>query len=166
MLVEPQGDWGDGHVELVEIPTTSELVDNIVAFWVPDAPLKPGKSLSLNYGLHWSGNDATRPPGGRTVATRRDHGTVAGGYRFVIDFDGKKLDSLPEDTVLRGVVTIASGDDTAELLDQQVVKNPVTGGWRLTFQIRPLKSDPVELRAYLRSDKAALTETWSYAILK
>ena len=78
----------------------------------------------------------TRPPGGRVVATRRDRGTVEGAYRFVVDFAGKKLEALPADTVLRGVVTIASGDETAELLDQQVVKNPVTGGWRLTFQVR------------------------------
>src|SRR5206468_9736482 len=68
-----------------------------------------------------------------------DLGTVEGAYRFVVDFAGKKIESLPEDTVLRGVVTVASGDETAQLLDQQVVKNPVTGGWRLTFQIKPLQ---------------------------
>lgn len=34
--VEPQGNWGKGHVELVEIPTNDETNDNIVAFWTPD----------------------------------------------------------------------------------------------------------------------------------
>lgn len=40
-LVEPLGDWGRGAVRLVEIPTDLEVNDNIVAFWVPEAPLAP-----------------------------------------------------------------------------------------------------------------------------
>jgi glucans biosynthesis protein len=83
----------------------------------------------------------------------------------VVDFAGKKLESLPEDTVLRGVVTIASGEESAQLLDQQVVKNPVTGGWRLTFQLKPAGSDPVELRAFLDQGGTALTETWSGVVV-
>jgi glucans biosynthesis protein len=34
-LVVPVGDWGPGHVELVQIPTENETNDNIVAYWVP-----------------------------------------------------------------------------------------------------------------------------------
>ena len=32
------GAWGEGAVELVEIPTDSERNDNIVAFWTPAKP--------------------------------------------------------------------------------------------------------------------------------
>jgi glucans biosynthesis protein len=162
--VAPQGDWGEGRVELVEIPTKADINDNVVAFWVPNKPPEPGTMASYAYTVYWSSDNPSLSPSGRVVATRRDRGTAENAYRFVIDFDGKKLESLPADTVLRGVVTIASGDDTAELLDQQVVKNPVTGGWRLTFQIRPLKSDPVELRAFLDQGGNSLTETWSNVI--
>jgi glucans biosynthesis protein len=163
--VTPRSDWGSGHVELVEIPTKSDTNDNVVAFWVPDKPAKPGEVVAFAYTLSWYGDDPTRPPGGRVVATRRDHGAVEGGSRFVIDFSGKQLDTLPADTVLRGVVTLASNADGAEVLDQQVVKNPVTGGWRLTFQVRPKRKEPVELRAFLDKGGDALTETWSYTIL-
>jgi glucans biosynthesis protein len=162
--VAPQGDWGEGSVELVEIPTKADTNDNIVAFWVPNKPPEPGQMGSYAYTIYWYSELPSVSPSGRVVATRRDRGTADNAYRFVIDFDGKKLESLPEDTVLRGVVTIASGDDTAELLDQQVVKNPVTGGWRLTFQIRPLKNEPVELRAFLDQGGNSLTETWSDVI--
>jgi glucans biosynthesis protein len=163
--IAPQGDWGEGRVELVEIPTRADTNDNVVAFWVPNQPPEPGGMGSYAYTMYWYGDSPDFSPSGRVVATRRDRGTADNAYRFVIDFDGKKLESLPEDTVLRGVVTIASGDDTAELLDQQVVKNPVTGGWRLTFQIRPLKGDPVELRAFLDQGGNSLSETWSDVIL-
>ncbi|MEO1454278.1 MAG: glucan biosynthesis protein, partial [Pseudomonadota bacterium] len=40
--VRPRGDWGPGAVMLVEIPTGDEFMDNIVAFWRPEAPLAPG----------------------------------------------------------------------------------------------------------------------------
>jgi glucans biosynthesis protein len=163
--VEPEGDWGKGRVELIEIPTKADTNDNVVAFWVPDEGPKPGTPFAFGYRLSWYDDDARRPPGGRTVATRQDYGTVEDARRFVIDFAGGKLDKLPADSVLRGVVSIAGGDDSADLVEQQVVKNPVTGGWRLTFQVHPKHKGPVDLRAYLDSRGDTLTETWSYVVL-
>ena len=161
----PQGSWGEGRVELVEIPTKSDTNDNIVTYWVPNNIPEPGKMGAWSYTVYWYGDNPNVSPGGRVIATRRDRGTVEGAYRIVVDFAGKKLEALPADTVLRGVVTIASGDESAELLDQQVVKNPVTGGWRLTFQMKPLRNDPVELRAFLDQGGNSLTETWSDVIV-
>ena len=40
-----------------------------------------------------------------------------------------------------------------------------TGGFRLTFQVRPQSNDPIELRAFLDKDANTLTETWSYVLL-
>ena len=161
--INPRGDWGDGRVELVEIPTHSDTNDNVVAFWVPDSLPKLGEPVSFAYTMSWYDDDPARPPGGRVVATRRESGKAEGTYRFVVDFESKKLSTLPAETVLRGVVTVVGGRDAGEVLDQQVVKNPVTGGWRLTFQVRPKKT-PVELRAFLDQGGSALTETWSYDI--
>ncbi len=163
--VMPRGDWGKGRIELVEIPTKSDTNDNIVQYWVPEQQPKPGTAYAFAYTINWYGDDPTRPPGGRVVATRHDRGTVEGAHRLVVDFAGKQLEALPADTVLRGAVSIASGPDSADLLDQNVVKNPVTGGWRLTFQVRPKGREPVELRAFLDKGGDTLTETWSYVIL-
>ena len=162
----PRGDWGEGRIELVEIPTKSDTNDNIVMYWVPEKQAKAGRAVHCSP-TRCIGTEMTRqrPPGGRVVATRQDRGPTEGTYRFVIDFAGKQLDALPADTVLRGVVTVASGPDTAELLDQHVVKNAVTGGWRLTFQVRPKQKNAVELRAFLDKGGEALTETWSYVLL-
>ncbi len=163
--VTPRGDWGAGHVELIEIPTPEDIHDNIVAFWVPEKLPKPGEPLSLAYQLSWYGDDASKPPGGRAVATRRDAGTFEDAQRFVIDFEGGKLASLPSDTVLRGVVSaITPEGEPGELLEQIVTYNPVTRGWRLVFQIRPSGGDPLELRAFLQREDEALTETWTYLL--
>lgn len=163
--IAPRGDWGDGHAELVEIPTKSDTNDNSVFYWVPQHQPKPGEPAVFSYVMSWYDGDPTRPPNGRVVATRRDRGPKEETYRFVIDFSGKKLDAIAADQVVRGVVTVASGEDSAELLEQHVIKNVVTGGWRLTFQIRPKKKEPIELRAFLDKGGDTLTETWSYVIL-
>ena len=34
--IAPRERWGKGRVELIEIPSTWETIDNIVAFWVPE----------------------------------------------------------------------------------------------------------------------------------
>jgi len=163
--ISTEGDWGEGAVGLVEIPTNSDIRDNIVAYWVPKQQPQPGEAASFSYTMSWYGDDPSRPPGGRVVATRRDWGMVENAHRFVLDFDGEELRALPADQAPEGVLTIAGGDAVGQLLDQHVVKNTATGGWRFSFQIRPKKWVPIELRAFLRRGGRALTETWSYALL-
>ena len=53
LWVEPIGDWGEGVVELVEIPSDREVNDNMVAFWRPHDPLRAKGENILNYRLHW-----------------------------------------------------------------------------------------------------------------
>lgn len=154
--------WGAGRVELVEIPTTQDVNDNVVVYWVGDEQVNPGKKPDISYRMSWFGYDARMPPAGRVMATRWDNGTKDGAYRFVVDFDGDALRKLPAETVVRGVVTVGSGDSQGEVLEQQVQKNPTTGGWRLAFQARPAGDGPFELRAYLDLEGSALTETWTY----
>jgi len=161
--VAPKGSWGDGSIELIEIPTRDDTNDNVVAFWVPAKLPAASEPLSFSYTIFWYGEDPARPPGGRTVATRREAGRGGDTVRFVVDFSGEKLAALPAATVLRGVVTVAEGSDAGEIVNQQVVKNPVTGGWRLSFEVRP-KKKPLTLRAFLDQGGSALTETWTYGL--
>ena len=159
--VTPRGNWGAGRVELVEIPSHADTNDNVVAFWVPKTPAPPGEPVSFSYNTYWYGDDPSRPPGGRTVATRRDH-PDGDADRFVVDFTGKQLAALSPESVLRGVTTVSSGGSEAEVIEQHVQANPETQGWRLVFQVRPLADEPVQLRAFLQQKQDALTETWSY----
>jgi len=159
--IEPRGEWGKGRVELVEIPTNADTNDNIVAYWIPEKLPAPGEPLSFSYKTSWYGDDPRRPPAGRVISTRRDKGTADGALRFVVDFAGGKLAKIPADKIVRGVVTLI-GENPGELIDQHVIKNPVTNGWRLVFQVRP-SDETTEMRAFLDLGGETLTETWSYA---
>ncbi|MEX0759207.1 MAG: glucan biosynthesis protein D, partial [Tistlia sp.] len=105
LWVEPLGEWGEGAVELIEIPTNDEIHDNIVAFWRPQTLPALGQPLSLAYRLHWVA-DNPYPAGdnGRVLSTRIGRGGVPGQERpkgvkkFVVDFAGGPLGGLGRET--------------------------------------------------------------------
>ncbi|HKY91456.1 MAG TPA: glucan biosynthesis protein G [Nevskiaceae bacterium] len=163
--VEPRNNWGPGRIELVMIPTPDETNDNVVAYWVPDNPPAPGRSLDYSYRVSWQKAEETRPPTGYALQSRRGHGWIRepdDSVRMIVDFDGPKLRELKPDTNLFGAIWLG---DNGELLERQVFRNEVTGAWRLSFRFR--RQDPekaVEMRAYLKNDQDILTETWSYVL--
>lgn len=161
LWVEPGAGWGKGSVFLIEIPTKEEIHDNIVAFWVPEKPVEPGTEWVLNYRLHWSHRAPHEPTLGRVVATRTgasDASRQDGRRKFVIDFEGGALAELPADAPVEPVVTVFDG----EIIGPTAGRNPVTGGWRVFFDLRPGGNGPVELRCFLKHGETVLTETWSY----
>jgi glucans biosynthesis protein len=154
LWIEPQGDWGPGAVHLVEIPSTQEAADNIVAFWRPAQPLEPGREHRFRYRMSWGG---PQPPGLAQVA-RTGVGEDLHGSRarvFTVDFalpGGSGLGDLtPEVTASAGV-----------LLPPTLAANPATGGVRLDIQLQPGAARTAELRAGLVRDGRAVSETWMY----
>lgn len=140
--VEPQGDWGKGRLELIQIPSTEEIHDNIVTFWVPDSlePVGEGdaSTLSLAYKLYWITPGVTPHALGRVTATRLvKNGESA---RFYIDFESDTLKALPENV---GLTSLVETPDNAPIIDKQLMKNPATGGWRLTFSVKVPRPESV-----------------------
>ena len=170
LWVEPEGDWGTGRIELIEIPTDSEYNDNIVAFWVPnrekaDAPLEGACTL------RWGGQEKRLHSLGRVVATRQARGDRKNWVRFLVDFEGGELDALPSDSGITSIVEV----EGAKLVQKHLEKNSRTGGWRLSFQVEadagggfsvfPAIPPAVRLSAFLKKGENfpnPLTETWSY----
>jgi glucans biosynthesis protein len=163
--VQPKGNWGAGRVELVQIPSPDETNDNIVAYWVPDAPPTPKTPLDLEYRLLWQKDTPTRPPSSWVTQTRRGRGYTRsddGSLGLAIDFDGPALRKLPADAEVEGVVTV---DSNAEIREVVTHRNEVTGGWRIALRLARIDTGkPLELRAYLRNRMSTLSETWSYVL--
>ncbi len=68
--VEPLGDWGEGAIDLIELPTRSEIYDNIVSFWRPKSPLAEIASHYFHYRLHWCWEPPVRSNKAQTLQTR------------------------------------------------------------------------------------------------
>jgi len=163
--VEPEGRWGKGRVELVEIPSPDETNDNIVAYWVPALEPAPGKPFDFAYRLLWQGDKQTRPPHAWVAQTLRGRGYAPkpdDSIGFMVDFQGPALERLAPGTLPQSVV---SADANGQIVESVTQRNPVTGGVRLALRVRRLDKDkPVELRAALRQGNHALSETWSYIL--
>ncbi len=163
--VEPTGTWGAGRVELVTIPSPDETNDNIVSYWVNAKPATKDTPIDLAYKLHWQMPGT--PPGGlaAVVQTRRGRGYTHeqnGDLQFVIDFDGANLRALPTDAKLNAAVAT---DSNAELHENNLFRNHVTGAWRMTVRFKRLDAaKPVELRAIVKQKQAVMSETWSYIV--
>jgi glucans biosynthesis protein len=170
--ITPKGDWGKGEVELIQIPTESDIHDNIVAMWIPEQVNSTEGTLSYDYTMKWYFPNQGQPSSGRVMATR----TATMGDQetriFLVDFAGAELETIREDGGVEGVVTVPLG---CRLVEQHVIRNNETGRWRLVFKIQadeaenlvekvfPERRQVFELRAFLRRGKHVLTETWSFA---
>jgi glucans biosynthesis protein len=175
--VEPIGQWGAGHVELVQLPTDEEIHDNIVAYWKPDVMPAADQPLEFAYRLSWQMKREARAPSSWVTQTRRgrSYGRLAAGEeKFVIDFAGPGLDALPADAMVEPVVDVGPN---AKLLEAVAYRNDAVGGWRLTLRVQrtdlpavasadsavpAAQPAPLELRAFLRHQKDTVSETWTY----
>lgn len=166
LWIEPEGSWGKGSIQLVEIPTDDEIHDNIVAMWVPAEPARAGQSVELRYRMHWSADEPYPTPLARVVATRFGNGGQAGTIRpkgvrkFMVEFLGEPLTKLPSGVIPTPVLTASRGE-FSNLLTEAVPDN-VPGHWRTQFDLTVTGTEPVEMRCYLRNGNEVLSETWLY----
>jgi periplasmic glucans biosynthesis protein len=156
--VVPVGAWGQGSINLLEIPTDSEIHDNIVAYWRPAAPLAAGHNYSFAYHLRWSddvpvswhGAIAASSWSGLANGLERKNGTI----QYAIDFKGPAVgrqNDLPE-----AVLSASAG----EVSGPTVQFNPDTKGARVSFRLTPKEAELVELRLELRRKGALVSEVW------
>jgi glucans biosynthesis protein len=157
----PQEGWSKGHVKLVEIPSAKETNDNIVAYWVPRDLPPVGQAIEFAYRISFQSEDPLVQPTGRVTATRVGAGDKDGLRRIVVDFEGGKLKSLPDTAPVKAI--ISAGADK-QVVQQSIVKNPMTGGWRVAFQVKAPSDKPLHLRAFLQHENDTLSETWSYLL--
>jgi glucans biosynthesis protein len=169
--VSPKGDWGRGHLELVQIPTDNEYNDNVVAYWVPERPFEKGISVKYAYTLHWYSAGHSRSSKGFVRSTRIVK--KPNEVMFIVDFIGDEFKKALKDKTLVPDVWVSHG---AHFSDIQLVKNTVTDGWRLVLHVQLDAPAPMELRltdqkpaiefrAFLKDKDTAATETWSYTYL-
>jgi glucans biosynthesis protein len=151
--IEPLSDWGPGSVRLLEIATKLESDDNIAAVWVPDHV--PGEGIELHYRVHIGQDVPVKHELGKVVGTRYAAQGADKG-RFIVDFAALPTNSGNVEPRLD--VAITGG----RLAGQQLLKNPFSHGYRAILDIAREQVEDIELRAVIRSDSGALTETWSY----
>jgi len=157
LWIEPIGNWGEGSVNLIEIPSNKEINDNIVSFWRPKEALRAHQEYLLNYRQHWCWSPSPKSGLAEAVGTRTGRGSAPGSRIFVVDFVGDRLKGLPKDRGPHAEVKASKG--TVQRIVTQ--PNPESDGWRTSFELLPGDEKLVELQARLL-DAEPLSETWLY----
>lgn len=150
--VAPTENWGAGAVMLVELPTSDEFMDNIVAFWRPLEALQADQEYRFAYRLIWT-RDMPDLGGLAPIVQGRsglEHDRP-GHRRFVIDVGAAVPDALP----------LISVSDGAEVLGVSAFVLPGRDVTRVTFLLAPGALNVAELRMSLRtSDGAPVSPVW------
>ena len=170
LWVEPDGDWGPGSVQLVEIPAHQETDDNIVAFWVPaDRPVA-GEERTLAYRLRWPVEEPVASDLARCVATRATKGSWLADpdrrrgrenlvRQFVLEFEGAALAGLDPE---KAGVSLTLSRGSAEEVGATWAPYGKASPWRVFLKVYAQGADPVEMQLFLHEGDRMLSETWAY----
>lgn len=167
LWVEPTSDWLPGRVMLMEIPTTNELSDNVVAMWEPATTPQPGDRIEFKYRQHWTLDEDPSQADGHVVATRTGvHDWQAEQRTIAIEFVGNALNQQ-NDTPLTPQVQVVGPNSEKVKIQGVTVQSMPEARWRVAFQIAPAQEGgkladvgPVEFRCCIKRGDNFLTETW------
>ncbi|RLJ41492.1 glucans biosynthesis protein [Litoreibacter meonggei] len=162
LWITPRGDWGQGAVTLVEIPSDKEIYDNIVAYWRPRDPMAAGQGYSFAYDMAWGGEPTDTRPVSRVLNSR-----IGKGYDkekpyiiMAVDFADHEAFGTKE-ADLEDITRFISAN-RGTVSDGILQRNDGTGGVRLAFKFEPGDVASAELRVQLVKDGKSLTEVWLY----
>ncbi|WP_363349609.1 glucan biosynthesis protein [Methylocystis echinoides] len=158
LWVEPLGDWGEGAMQLVEIPSESENNENIVAYWRPKTPLVGGGAATFAYRQFWCWDPPSRPPMAAAVDSRAGHLPGLKRRRFIVVFSGEVLADPQKTARLSAALTTSPGSAT----NVRTFLNPQAKTCRVVFDLDPAGENYCEMRLVLHADEEPISETWLY----
>jgi len=158
LWIEPLGEWSEGGIQLMEIPSESENNENIVAYWRPKAALVGGTASTFAYRQFWCWEPPTRPP--MAVATQARSGRAPGARhrRFLVVFSGDVLADPQKTERLTAALTTSPGSAT----NIRTYLNPQAKTCRVYLDVDPAGENYCELRLVLKSNEQPISETWLY----
>ena len=159
-------DWGPGKIELLEIPSSQEFKDNVVAYWIPQQTIRKGDTLNYSYTLSTFDDRHSSQILGQVKRTSIGSSGLPGespmpppeNRRFVVDFKNIPNLDLTSHNSLLPELELTSGTFSELVL----MKLPFKDEWRATFEFYPDIQKQSTLTLYLRKDDVPVTETWSY----
>ena len=157
LWIEPIGEWGQGAVQLIEIPSESEINDNILAYWRPRSPLPAGSEAAFSYRQFWCWLPPDRPALATVGTTRVGRGSGGRRRRFLVDFHGDMLNGTPLPDLRANLSTSAGaahGLRTWAYPDRKTL--------RAAFELDPGNENACEMRLLLEAAGKPVSETWLY----
>jgi glucans biosynthesis protein len=154
--IEPLGEWGQGAVQLLEVPTDSEVNDNIIAHWRPRAPIPAGAEFALSYRQFWCWQPPETPPVAIVRSIRQGRGSQPRRRRFFVDFSGEAV----ADPALASTARVILSATPGAIHNMRLVQYAERKIMRVTFDLEPGPDNISELRLQVEAGGKPITETW------
>lgn len=157
LWLELQDNWSEGAVTLLEIPSDSELNENVFAYWRPKAKLAKGAEMRFLCRQHWSKGwpDPLPPEIARVRDSRCGHGASGTRRLFAVDFEGAALFET-------GDIDVDLVASAGAITRQERFRYPDRKTLRILFELDPGSERASELRLALRRGQDRISETWLY----
>lgn len=158
LWVEPLQEWGEGAVQLIEVPTPSEGTPNIISYWRPAQAVEVGAEARFVWRLFWNWSVPGRPKLAYVRGTRI--GALAGSRarRFAISFAGDEL-ARPDIATAAKVALSASRGTVG---NTRLWAYPERKLVRVLFDLDPGNETSSELRLELTEAGKPLSESWLF----
>jgi glucans biosynthesis protein len=157
LWIEPIGDWADGEVRLVEIPSDSENNDNVIAYWRPRASLAANAEIAFAYRQFWCWTPPARPPLATVVESRE--GKIGSKWRrFIVEFSSDAFAKPERLAEVKPTLTANPGKITS----LRTFSSAERMTYRVVFDLEPTSDGVSELRLVLEADGKPASETWLY----
>lgn len=164
LLIEPLSDWGAGAIYLYEMPSKSDTIDNIAAFWVPNTKISAGDDYIFDYRIHFTLSTMVFPKLAYVTSTQTN--TVGSTQNnnllrhFILNFSSVPKENSEKARPLSSIEPIITS--SAGEIQNIKLSGEINSGFILEFDLNPKDfREPIELRAYLKSGEA-ISETWLY----
>jgi glucans biosynthesis protein len=157
LWIEPIGDWGAGNVQLVEIPSESEINSNMVAYWRPAQPL--AQESAFAYRQFWCWQPPAKPAFASVSASRGGRG--AGNpkrRRFIVAFSGDLFADPQRTAGMKPILSTTPGSISIS----RMYLYPNRKSCRVVFDIDPGSETYSEIRLLLDVGGKPVSETWLY----
>ena len=156
LWIEPIGDWKEGDLRLLEIPTDSETNENIIAQWRPKAGMAQATVQSVAFRQFWCWSPPSKPPLASCVGSR--HGKAGGRQRFVVEMAGDLFADPAKAAAATADVQASRGQSVSVRLFPYKDRRSV----RVLFDLDPGSETYSELRLALKVNDQPASETWLY----
>jgi glucans biosynthesis protein len=156
LWIEPIGDWGEGEVQLLEIPTDSEANENVIALWRPKGGIAVGGSVSFAYRQFWCWTPPARPE--LATATTSRMGKIDKRLRFIVEFVCDAFADPKRAAEVNAVIEASPGQVVSSRLFPSAARKSI----RVMFDVDPGSSTYSELRVVLKAADKPQSETWLY----
>jgi periplasmic glucans biosynthesis protein len=159
VTVIPKSDFGLGFVRLLEIPSSDEYSDNIVAGWELQNPPEQGGSFEYAYQLKWRGDEPDTNQF-RVLSTTVRPSPGLNETRFTIEYGKPENGETIPVAELRPYVVTGEGPQVKD-----VQFTPTDRGWLVGFTIfNPNTTQVMDISCVLLRRDTFCSEKWQYLL--